>query len=100
MRQENIKQQAQGFLEQIGGRLKCAFGRMFHHEHVEAEGRAEELRGKAEVEGAKTAERREGKVEETAGGVQRTIGETIGSERMATEGRAKETEGQERHVNR
>jgi uncharacterized protein YjbJ (UPF0337 family) len=93
---ESMKAKGQGFLEQIGGRIKQALGEMFGKEKMEAKGRAEELHGHEEVERGETAERREGTMQEAAGAVKKTIGETLESERMAAEGRAKEVEGRER----
>jgi len=88
-------------LEQIGGRIKEAFGRWMGHERMHAQGRAEELRGREQIGRGKAAERTEGAVQEVGGTAKRSVGEAIGSERMAVEGRAKELEGQERReINR
>lgn len=96
MREDNYKRQGRGAVQSIGGRIKQAIARFFGSERTHAEGRAEELRGKENVERGMAGERREGTVEQAGGAVERKVGEVIGSERMAAEGRAKELEGQQR----
>jgi uncharacterized protein YjbJ (UPF0337 family) len=88
-------------LKELGGRIKEAVGHLLGRERMHAEGRAEELRGRADVETGKVAERAEGAVQEAAGSVKHDVGDVISSGRMAAEGRAKEIEGQVRqHINR
>lgn len=96
MREENVSRQAKGTMQNIGGRIKQAFGRWFGHEQTQVEGRAQELRGRENVDRGMAAERREGKSQEIGGAVERKTGEVLGSERMTVEGRSKELEGQSR----
>ncbi len=98
MRTDNEKRQGYGAVDTIGGRIKQAFARLMGHERIQAEGRAQELRGREEIERGMAAERREGKVEEVGGAVKRGVGEALGNERTEAEGRARELEGRERQV--
>jgi uncharacterized protein YjbJ (UPF0337 family) len=84
-------------LEQIGGRIRHAFEHLLGHERTtQAQGRAEELRGRVGVEGSRAGERLEGKAQEVGGAVQRKVGEAVGSEAKAGEGRAADLEGREK----
>jgi uncharacterized protein YjbJ (UPF0337 family) len=67
MRAENVKREGRGMLGQLGGRIKQAVGHLFGHERMHAEGAVDELRGRADVERGKIAERAEGAMQEIAG---------------------------------
>jgi uncharacterized protein YjbJ (UPF0337 family) len=98
MGEESRKQEVKGLFDQITGRIKEFFGHMLGSDHARAEGRAQELEGRAKVEGAQAVQKGEAVVQQTTGTAERKIGEMLGSERMAAEGRAKELEGQQRQT--
>jgi uncharacterized protein YjbJ (UPF0337 family) len=94
MHADNVKNQ--GRLEQIGGRFKQMFGRIFGDERTRAEGRADELRGRAEVTSQEaTTEQREGERQTSGASIRQDVGDAISHERIAAEGRVKELEGRE-----
>jgi uncharacterized protein YjbJ (UPF0337 family) len=51
------KEKVGGAVEELGGKIKKRFGHVIGSHRIEAEGRAEELEGKARREAAKAAER-------------------------------------------
>jgi uncharacterized protein YjbJ (UPF0337 family) len=98
MHEENVKRQARGSAQTFIGRVMRVLGRLFGSRRMEAKGAAEEMRGRANVQTGKTAERVEGGIEEVGGTLQRKAGEVLGSDRGAIEGRAREVEGKTREV--
>jgi len=98
MQEENIRRQGHGTVQAFLGSIKRGFGRLMGHRTIEAEGYADELRGREDVERGKAAERREGTAQEIGGAASGLIGDALGNERMAAEGRAKELEGRERET--
>jgi uncharacterized protein YjbJ (UPF0337 family) len=97
MRENNVQHKYQGTLEALAGRIKRAFGSLIGQERMEAEGRAQELRGQKKTERAEAGERIEGKVEQSAGKAKQATGDIVDDEKLRAEGRAKEVEGRERN---
>jgi len=97
----NASEKSEGTAQKLGGKLKKGVGRLLGNRRMEAEGRGEELKGRARVATAKTSERARGKVERLAGAAKNRVGRVIGNERMIAEGKAKELKGEARQkVNR
>jgi uncharacterized protein YjbJ (UPF0337 family) len=92
----NAANRGEGAAREVGGKIKNAVGKAIGDEQMEAEGKAKELEGKSEKEGAKAAERTKGKVEEVAGAVKNRVGAVIDDEEMTAEGKAKELGGEAR----
>ncbi len=92
----NIDRKNEGKLEQVGGKIKGAIGAAVGNERMRAEGEAQELRGEAREEGAKTAERAEGAVQELGGKIKNRIGALFGHRKAQAEGRAAEIKGEQR----
>jgi uncharacterized protein YjbJ (UPF0337 family) len=92
----NESKRSEGVAHELGGKIKAGIGSLIGDEQLEAEGRAKELRGEAQKEEAKSAERFKGKVEEVVGAVKNRVGAVLDNERMTAEGRAKELRGEKR----
>ena len=92
----NAIKRGEGAAEQIGGKVKGAVGKLLNNHRMQAEGKVEELRGKARKEAAKSAERAKGKVEEVVGAVKNRVGSAIDNERMQAKGKLKELRGETR----
>jgi len=92
----NAGKRAEGAVEEVGGKIKGAVGRVIGNEQMEAEGKATELKGEAKQEAAKAAERVKGAVEETVGNVKGKVGAVIDNEQMEAEGKATELKGEAR----
>jgi uncharacterized protein YjbJ (UPF0337 family) len=96
MHGDNLKRQGKGTAQTFFGRIWSALGRMFGSHRMQAEGIADEVRGRANVETGKAGERLEGSVEEARGMLENAAGEMMGKEGTAAKGR--EVEG--RYTNR
>jgi uncharacterized protein YjbJ (UPF0337 family) len=92
----NAIKRGEAAVEEIGGKIKGAVGKLVGNDRMEAEGRAHEFRGKAKKEAAKGAERAKGKVEEVVGTVKNRVGAVINDGRMEARGKAKELKGEAR----
>src|SRR3712207_2303905 len=82
--------------EELKGNLKQGIGRMTDDEQMEAEGRADELRGEGGQEAAKASERMRGAGEELKGKVKGAAGDLLDDEQMHAEGHAEELKGKAR----
>jgi uncharacterized protein YjbJ (UPF0337 family) len=91
-----INQRAKGIAEEVGGKLKKAAGKVLDNKRLEAEGRAQELKGEARQEAAKGVARAQGAVEQASGAVKRGVGAAIGSERLEAEGEVDRLKGEAR----
>jgi uncharacterized protein YjbJ (UPF0337 family) len=92
MQRDNVEQpQATGTAQPFMERIKQGFARLFGSHRDEAEGQADEVRGRASVDGGSVMEKAKGKIQE-AGSVKREVVEHIGGETQKVEGRAKELE--------
>ncbi len=96
MYERNVERKVLGTVQAIVGGFKRAFGRLMGHERMEVAGRADELRGRSDIDRGMRAERREGTMEEAAGALERKAGEVMGNERISATGRASELEGRAR----
>jgi uncharacterized protein YjbJ (UPF0337 family) len=94
----NASKRVAGKTEQIGGKIKGAVGSLIGSEQMQAEGKAQELKGEAKQEVAKAAERIKGKVEELSGKAKEIVGAMVDSEQMKLEGKAKEIKGAARQA--
>ena len=92
----NESQRAEGFAEEIGGKIKKTIGKVIGNEQMEAEGKLKEEKGDAQQEAAKAAERTKGKAQEIVGAVKNRVGAVIDNEQMQAEGKAKELKGEAR----
>ena len=98
---KNVSKRTKGAAEKLGGKIKKGVGRLIGNEQMQAEGRAEEIKGQVRTASAKATERGKGKVEEVTGAVKKNVGRVIDNEQMQVEGRAREIKGQVRQkVNR
>ncbi len=92
----NTSKRGEGVAEEFGGKIKEAVGKVVGSERMQAEGRANKLKGQAKQDSAKTAERVKGKLEEVTGAVENRVGAVIDNDRMKVEGRQKERKGETR----
>ena len=92
----NLGKRTEGFVEEVGGKVKKGVGHLIGNEKMELEGRAKELAGQARQETAKAGERTKGKLEEVAGSMKHGVGKVLGSERMQVEGKVEELKGEAR----
>jgi len=92
----NAADRGEGVAEKLGGKIKHGVGKLIGNEQMQAEGKAQELKGEAREETAKAGERVKGKVEEVAGAVKNRVGAAIDNEQMQAEGKAKELIGEAR----
>jgi uncharacterized protein YjbJ (UPF0337 family) len=92
----NAGKRAEGAVEEIGGKIKNAAGKLIGNEQLQAEGKGQELKGQAKQEAAKAGERVKGAAEHAAGAVKGGVGALIDNEEMEAEGRAKELKGDAR----
>jgi uncharacterized protein YjbJ (UPF0337 family) len=86
----NATNRGEGAAERLGGKIKAGIGKLIGNERMEAEGRAQELRGTAKEEAAKAGERAKGKVDEVMGAAKNRVGAVVDDEQMKAEGKAKE----------
>ena len=92
----NAANRGEGMAEQVGGKIKQGIGKVIGNEQMEAEGKAQELKGEAREEAAKAGERTKGKVEEVTGAIKNRVGAAIDNEQMQAEGKARELKGEAR----
>ena len=90
------KERMKGQLEELGGNLKQGVGRLAGNEQMEAEGRAQELKGESRQEAAKTVGTAKGLAEEAKGNLKQGAGSVLGNEQMQAEGKAEELRGEAR----
>jgi uncharacterized protein YjbJ (UPF0337 family) len=86
-------QRAKGVAEEMGGKIKKAAGKVLDNERLEAEGRAQELKGEARQEAAKGVERAKGSVEQAAGAVKAGIGRAVGNPSLEADGEGDRLKG-------
>jgi uncharacterized protein YjbJ (UPF0337 family) len=87
---------AEGAVEELGGKIQRAVGKMIGNKQMEAEGNAHVLEGEAKQEAAKTAERAKGIGEQAIGSIKGHVGSAIGNEGLHAKGRAEELKGEAR----
>lgn len=92
----NAGKRIEGAVQELGGKLKNAAGKLIGNEQMQAEGKATELKGEGKQAAAKAAERVKGKGQEIAGAVKGRVGAMLDDEQMEAEGKAKELEGKAR----
>lgn len=92
----NTGDRLRGAADEAMGNVKQGVGRLTDNERLEAEGKAQELRGEARQEAAKAAERAEGMAEEVGGNIKQGVGKLLGNEQMEAEGKATEIKGEAR----
>src|SRR5689334_5077417 len=92
----NASKRAAGAVEELGGKIKGAVGRLVGNDRMQAAGKATELKGRARQSVAKATERTKGKVEEIVGGIETRLGAAAGNERVRAQGKATELKGDAR----
>jgi uncharacterized protein YjbJ (UPF0337 family) len=92
-----IAQRAKGMAEQAAGRILQGVGKVFGSEKLQAEGKAEELKGETREEAAKARARTKATAEEAAGAVKKGVGTVLGNARMEAEGAALKEKGEGQH---
>ncbi len=85
---------AKGKLDEIGGNIKQGIGKLIGNEQMQAEGKAQELKGEAQQEAARNADYAEGVADEAKGNLKQGLGGLIGNEQMQAEGKADELKGE------
>jgi uncharacterized protein YjbJ (UPF0337 family) len=75
-----------GRTDEVKGSVKETAGKMFGNEQWQAEGKAEQLKGKSERHAA-------GMKDTAVGGIKRGAGEMLGNEQMQAEGEAQRLKG-------
>lgn len=94
----NQKDKGAGVAQQVVGRFKQGIGKVIGNERMEAEGKAQELEGRAREEAAKAAERSKGKVEQVVRAIKNRAGAVIDDELLQAEGKAQELKGEARQT--
>jgi uncharacterized protein YjbJ (UPF0337 family) len=87
---------AEGAVEEFGGKIQRAVGRMIGNKEMEAAGNAHVVEGEAKQSAAKTAGRVKGTAEEAIGAVKGHVGAAVGNETLHAKGRAEELKGEAR----
>jgi uncharacterized protein YjbJ (UPF0337 family) len=90
------QERGKGMWEEAKGNIKQGIGNLTGNEQMQAEGRAEELKGEGRQETAKTVGTVKGMGEEAKGNLKQAVGDLIGNEQMEAEGRAEELKGEGR----
>jgi uncharacterized protein YjbJ (UPF0337 family) len=92
----NASKRAAGAVEELGGKIKGAVGKLVGNDRMQAGGKATELKGRARQSVAKATERTKGKVEEIVGSIETRLGAAAGNERVRVQGKATELKGDAR----
>jgi|HigsolmetaAR202D_1030399.scaffolds.fasta_scaffold00078_7 uncharacterized protein YjbJ (UPF0337 family) len=92
----NDGEKIKGTAQNLKGKIKEGVGELINNEELANKGRAEQVVGKARVEGAKAAERGKGKLEEIGGKVKGAVGDLIDNEQLEAEGKIDEAKGKAR----
>lgn len=92
----NASKRAAGAVEELGGKIKGAVGKLIGNDRMQAGGKATELKGRAKQSFAKATERTKGRVEKMVGGVESRLGAAVGNERVQVQGKATELKGDAR----
>ena len=90
------KERTKGQLEELGGNIKQGLGNLTGNERMEAEGRAQELRGEERQATAKAIGSAKGTVQEATGSLKQGLGDLTGNERLEAEGKVDELQGEAR----
>jgi uncharacterized protein YjbJ (UPF0337 family) len=98
MTMSNQMKRVEGTAKEVGGKIQQKVGQVIGNEKMEAEGRVNELKGKATKESAKAAERVKGTAEEVKGAVKRTVGAALDNEDLEARGMAEQKLGQARQA--
>ena len=85
-----------GYQDEDIGAVKENVGWATGNESLEARGKAQHLKGEAEVETAKAKERTKGTGEQIKGNIKETAGKIIGNEQMEVEGKVDRLKGDAR----
>jgi len=85
-----------GQKEKVKGNVKETVGTVVGNERMEAEGKAQKLKGEAEVQTAKSQEYSKGLYEQSTGALKENIGWAVGNEQMEAEGKVTKLKGEAR----
>ena len=92
----NASIRAKGAVQELGGKIKGAVGKLLGDEEMQAEGKASEIAGEAKQEAIKAVERGKGKLEELVGAAKHGIGAALDDGKIQAEGKATELKGEVR----
>ncbi len=92
------RERAGGMADQFAGKVKQGVGSLTGNEQVEAEGRAQELRGESRQETAETVGTARGMGEEAKGNIKQGAGNLLDNEQMQAEGQVEELKGKARQT--
>lgn len=92
----NTGDKIKGHAEELAGKVKKNVGDAIDNEQMQAEGKAQEMKGHARHEAAEGAERAKGAGEELKGNIKQGVGDMLGNEQMQAEGKAEELKGEAR----
>lgn len=90
------KERAKGKFDEIVGSAKGKVGDWTDNEQLQAEGKAQELKGEGQQETAKAVGQAKGAGEELMGNLKQGLGNLTDNERMQAEGKADELQGEAR----
>ena len=83
-----------GAANEAMGNLKQGVGDLTDNERLQAEGRAQELKGEGQQRAAEAAQHAEGVLDETSGNIKQGIGKAFDDEQLQAEGKAQELKGE------
>jgi len=85
-----------GYSDEVAGKAKENLGWATGNQAMEAEGKAQYVKGVGEVEACKFQERATGTGEQASGTLKETAGKAIGNDQMEVEGRGTKLKGDTR----
>lgn len=90
------KERAKGKLDEVVGSVKGKVGDWTDNEQLQAEGKAQELKGEGQQEAAKALGRVKGAGEELKGNLKQGLGNLVDNEQLQAEGKVDELKGETR----
>lgn len=87
---------SEGYKDEIVGAIKENVGWAIGNEKMEAEGKAQKLKGDGEVESAKAQQQVKGAGEQLKGNVKEGAGKLLGNQQMELEGKGDKLKGEAR----
>lgn len=92
----NNSEKIKGHAEELKGKIKQGVAQVTNDPQLEAEGRADELRGHSRHEAAEAAERVRGAGEQVVGGIKNAVGDLTDDPQLEAEGEAERLKGKAR----
>jgi len=87
-----------GAKDRVVGGAKETFGKVVGNERMQAEGKQQNLQGKAEIEAARAHQEVKGRTEELTGQAKETYGNLAGDTQKKVEGQMEQTQGSARRA--